>query len=154
MKSKNSKSKFLTLMICASFASCGRVPLSGVRLILEPEPEIYSITKNVVGCINEAAGTEVVVLGVGVNATRVMWLNDGDQWVCGSWREGQDEPDVIYIDPDPGDCPTGIVLVHEIGHAMGLWHNLLDQEDIMYPSVTFLNMTQACHSLLSHFSAE
>lgn len=140
-------------MSLALFASCGRIPMSEVRLIVEPEPELYPSMRNVMTCINEAAGTELLVMGVGVNAVRVIQMHDGDPDICGSWRP---EDDQIWIEPDQGrrDCPRGIVEVHEVGHAMGLQHNYFDRSDIMFPTVTFLSMTQACRSLVSHFDPE
>lgn len=148
MRLKNYKSSLRTLTILALFASCGKPPTNQVRVILKPTQELYLITSNIIDCINDAAGAELAVLGVGVNAVPVLYEDNEDPNVCGTWSRKCSATGTIKLDRE---CETGLVLVHEIGHSMGLGHNVDNPDDIMFPNVTLLNMTQACHSLAAHF---
>lgn len=116
-------------------AACGpRGPLA-----VMPEPSIYATTERVTIAINEAAGEQIVAIGVEPGST--VWIY-GD---CGHqrWNEIHAAPSCSK-DHDA----QAVVLVHEIGHAlMGPEHSA-DRESVMFAKYHARPLDDAARSLV------
>lgn len=135
--------------VLAVFSGCTPLPeVSQIRVILKPTQELYLLTSNLADCVNEAAGATLIVLGVGVNAIPVLYEDHPNKNVCGTWTRECSRTGKIKLDRE---CRTDLVLLHEIGHAMGLEHNEHDFDDIMFPHSLQMTREEACYSLAKYF---
>lgn len=130
-------------MIRAAFlvlAACGNYPAipDGSPLPLMPAPDVYDVTAAVVEAINVAAEREIVFIGSRPGDT--MWIYEA----CGSIDGNQ-----IRVSPGCDDDATvqGVILVHEIGHALGLQH-VDDPASIMFARFHRMTIESAAASLV------
>lgn len=120
---------FISLIV---LCSCGG------PLRLDPEVRVHDRTQKAVATINKAAGRDVVVIGFSLIKVRGESLEED----CGQWTDP-----VIRIDEACDDAARGAVLVHEIGHVLGLADND-NPRSVMYKFATRMPLELAAKSLV------
>lgn len=121
---------FLFLVACA--------PAGGI--LLSPTPPVYDATQAAAFAINEAVGMELVLLGTGG-----LHVTPGEQ-ACGFY-DGliiQVANECNEYGPDASEC----VIVHEVGHALGLGHSQV-QTSVMFPTFQIGRTTKYCAESLA-----
>lgn len=140
------------LLAMLALAACGgRYASPALPLPLMPAPDVYDVTELVAAEINLAAGETLIALGARPGET--VWVLRSDRadvygGGCGAHYETARE---IRIS-DCGDDAT--LLVHEIGHALGLEHTA-DPASVMYPVMRFgTPLPDAAASIVREFRHE
>lgn len=121
---------------CGSFAEQGLVgPNKRYGLGLLPSPDAYAMTERVVAAVNVAADRELLYIGAGT----IVRFQKVPKF-CGTYDPFRDE--ILIV------CQLDNVLIHEIGHALGINEHSKDLDSVMYESVRPMTVEAAAASLI------
>lgn len=131
-----------TLLFACSLCGCARNP-DVLTLQLTPDPTCAPALEEVIPIINAAAGRELVLYGPGAWVVAIEARGE----VCGQFVPARNTIEMAprcRIDPQQ----ERQILIHEIGHALGLFHNEADASSIMHPIYHKMTLEEAAASLV------
>lgn len=133
----------LSLFAC-SLLQCARSP-DVITLQLTPDPIMAPALQDVIELVNRTADREMLLYGPGV------WVVAAESrgLVCGhyNWATNKIELMPRCRTADNPDQERQI-LIHEIGHALGLQHNDTNKSSVMYPFYLPMSAQDAAISLM------
>jgi hypothetical protein len=140
-------------MLFVVFAGCGPAPKQ-IPARFTASPALFDALEDVIAAVNKAAGQTVVAKGADVWVIEAE-ISDVPPELgpsCGFWDPAKDTIGIVRGCQNPR-----VLLVHEIGHALGLRHTEGVAEDngsIMFPrSRVLMTLDEAAASLVAELVA-